>query len=81
MLFLLGSIYIHVLLPLSPSCEQWTHAYGLPVWSVCSSVFLAGHGVFREVCFVRLLSAVLSEADSPSIDSLRSHPSLPLLTL
>jgi hypothetical protein len=40
-----------------------------------------GHGVFREACFVRLLSAVLRDSDCPCIASLRSHPSLPFLTL
>ena len=38
-------------------------------------------GVFREACFVRLLSVVDRESDCPSIAGLRNHPSLPLLSL
>ena len=72
--FLLGS----TLIAMGSFPYECVHC--LPVWSVCT-VFLAGHGVFKEVCFVRLLSAVLSESDSPSVASLRGHPSLPLLTL
>ena len=39
------------------------------------------HGMFREVCFVRLLKVVTSESDSALVDCTRHHPSLPFLSL
>jgi hypothetical protein len=38
-------------------------------------------GIWREVCFVRLLKIVATELDSHSIGTLRHHPALTLLSL
>ena len=45
-------------------------------------VYTAGKpGVFREVCFVRLLSLVVNKSDISFTASLKNHPSLPFLTV
>ena len=37
--------------------------------------------MFREVCFVRLLSLVVRESETASVAVFKSHPSLPFLSL